>query len=147
MKKYTLLVLLLSNLFAFGTSHANQSALQLGTCLTDSLNGKERKNLAKWIFLGMSSHNAIKPYSKVLESDFDESDKYIGTLITRLMTEDCPQQAKAAFQENGSVAIEGAFRIVGEVAMQELMTDQKVSQALGRFEKYVDQQKMSEILR
>ncbi len=118
MKKYLLLFFVFSNLLVSGISYANEASQQLGTCLTDSLNGKERKNLAKWIFLGMSTHDAIKPYSQVLTSDFVESDKYIGLLITRLMSEDCPQKAKAAFKENGSIAIQSAIGIVGEVAMQ-----------------------------
>ena len=124
---------------------ASEEALQLGTCLTDSLNGKERKNLAKWIFLGMSSHSLIKPYSNVSESDFDHSNKFVGELVTRLLTEDCPEQAKAAVKVNGAAAFEQAFEIVGQVAMQELMTEPSVGQSLGAFEKYLDQEKINNV--
>jgi len=122
-------------------TQANQSANNLGICLTDSMNGKERKNLAKWIYLGMSAHSMIKPYSNISTKDIDDSNKYVGTLITRLMTEDCPKQASIAFEEGGSSAFEFAFGIVGKVAMQELMTESSVSQSLGAFEKYLDQDK------
>ncbi|PLY02551.1 MAG: hypothetical protein C0623_03560 [Desulfuromonas sp.] len=125
-------------------THAGQAAQDLAVCLTDSINGKERKNLAKWIYFGMSTHSTIKPYTKATQKDFDGMNKYVGGLITRLMTEDCPQTANAAFKEGGTSSIQYAFGIVGEVAMQELMTEPSVSQALGAFEKYLDQDKFDQ---
>lgn len=56
---------------------ASQEAQQLAVCLTDSLNGKERKNLAKWIYLGMSTHSIIKPFSNVTEQDIDDTNRYV----------------------------------------------------------------------
>lgn len=113
--------------------------------MTDSLNGKERKELAKWIFLAMSSHDTIKPYSKITQSDIDESNKYMASLVTRLMTEDCPKQVKEAYKISGAKAIENAFGIVGEVAMQELMNDPKVGAAFDEYGKYIDEQKFNSI--
>ena len=120
---------------------ASQEAQQLAVCLTDSLNGKERKNLAKWIYLGMSTHSIIKPFSNVTEQDMDEINRYVGALVTRLLTEDCPKQARAAIEVGGQGAMENAFGIVGEVAMLELMAEPSVSNALGAFDKYLDQDK------
>ena len=138
-------IVISSMLISSGMVSASEEAQQLGTCLTDSLNGKERKNLAKWIFLGMSSHSLIKPYSNVSESDFDHSNKFVGELVTRLLTEDCPEQAKAAAKVNGAAAFEQAFEIVGQVAMQELMAEPSVGQSLGAFEKYLDQEKINNV--
>ena len=64
-----------------------------------------------------------------------------GTSI-RLLAEDCPEKTKKALKEDGSIAIENAFRLVGEVAMQELMTNQNVSMSIANFEKYVDKKKL-----
>ncbi|MBY7669135.1 hypothetical protein [Vibrio anguillarum] len=136
--------LLLSFLFS-GLAQASQEAQQLGVCLTDSLNGKERKNLAKWIYLGMSSHSVIKPFSNVSAKDLEISDQYVGKLITRLITEDCPKQAKAASKVLGTAAFEQAFKVVGQVAMQELMTESSVGKSLGGFEKYLDQDKFNQV--
>ena len=127
------------------TAQANQSTQMLATCLTDSLNGKERKELAKWIFLAISSHSTIKPYSKATSTDIDKSNQFVGSLITRLLTSDCPAQAKAAFEQDGSQAFEQAFTVVGEVAMQELMTEPSVSQSLSAFEKYMDNSKFEQV--
>ena len=64
-------------------------------------------------------------------------DKYVGELITRLITKDCNEISNKALEEDSS-AFEYAFSIVGQVAMQELMTESSVSESLGAFEKYLD---------
>lgn len=128
-----------------GLVHAGQEAQQFSLCLSDSMSGKERKHLAKWIFLGMSVHSTLKPYANVPESDMDASNKYIGKLITRLITEDCPDQAKAAYKVLGASAFEQAFKVAGEVAMQEIMMEPGVGQALGAFEKYLDSKKINSL--
>ncbi len=134
-------------LFNTGKSLAGEDAQKLGVCLTNSMNGKERKNLAKWIYIGMSAHSVIKPYSNVTTSDTENSNKYVGELITRLITKDCPTQARLAFKEGGGEAFKYAFGIVGKVAMQELMADSSVSQALGGFEKYLKQDQFDQVFK
>jgi hypothetical protein len=144
MKKFLFMTLLLIIMLNPIITHAGQAAQNLGVCLTDSLNGKERKNLAKWIYFAMSKHSSIKPYTNATQKDFDNINKYVGVLITRLLTEDCPEIANAAIKEGGSQALEYAFGVVGQVAMQELMAEPSVSQAMGVFEKYLDQDKFDQ---
>jgi hypothetical protein len=122
--------------------YAGQATNQLGICLTDSLTGKERKNLAKWIFFSISAHPEINPYSNVSEEDEDKTNEFVGKLVTRLMADDCPNQTIEALEEDGSMAIESAFRLVGQVAMQELITNQDVAASISGFEKYLDQEKL-----
>ncbi|MCL2914482.1 hypothetical protein L2725_11970 [Shewanella corallii] len=139
MKSDVAIVPLLAVLAAPASAQAMSPAQEFGACMTDSLSGKERKELAKWIYFGMSHHSTIKQYSNATAKDTDNSDRYVGQLITRLLTKDCPETAKLAFETGGVQAFEMAFGFVGEVAMQELMTEASVSEALGAFEKYLDQ--------
>ncbi|AKH68294.1 hypothetical protein IMCC21906_00601 [Spongiibacter sp. IMCC21906] len=76
--------------------------------------------------MGMSAHSMIKPCSNVSESEIDNSNQYAGRLITRLITEDCPEQVRTASEVMGSAAFEQAFKVVGELAMQELMAELSV---------------------
>lgn len=145
MNRFIIALVVFVSFLTSGVAQASQEAQQFGVCLTDSMNGKERKNLAKWIFLGMSSHSIIKPYANVTENDLESSNKYVGELITRLITEDCPKQANTASKAMGSAAFEQAFKVVGEVAMQELMTEPSVGKSLGAFEKYLDQEKFNKV--
>lgn len=125
-------------------AYSAQEAQQLGACMTDALSGKERKDLAKWIFFSISTHSDIKDYTNIPKNDIDASNAHVGALITRLLTADCPKIADAAMKAEGSKALEYAFGVVGQVAMQELMAEKSVSEALSQYEKHLDQKKFNE---
>ncbi|MED5526319.1 hypothetical protein [Gallaecimonas pentaromativorans] len=123
---------------------AADASANLGQCLIDSLNGRERKQLAQWIFFAMSKHPDIQQYAKVSAQDITLSNKSTGALITRLLTEDCPAQASAALKTSPT-AWQGAFQMVGQVAMQELMTNPDVSAAVTGYTQYLDMDKIREL--
>ena len=118
------------------------SPQDLGTCFIDSLNGKERKQLVKWMFLSMASHPELKSYSNITSADVMSSNKEVGSLITRLFVENCPKEAKAA-QKADPLAIQRAFELVGQVAMQELMTNDSVMADISKYANYTDQSKIN----
>lgn len=136
-------------LFAISLLVANTTVLantsELSTCLIDNLNGKERKNLAVWVFMAMASHPEIKKYSNITPKDKTDTDKYIGALITRLLTEDCPKELKVAYSADPQ-AIQKAFEVVGKVAMQELMANQAVNASLVNYVNFADQTKINTVL-
>jgi len=140
--KYLILIIGIS----FGTSVlANSPSDELGVCLVDTLNGKERKSLAKWIFLSMAAHPEIKSYSKATPKNIQDSDEYIGKLFTRILTIDCPDELNLA-NKSDPLAVNKAFELVGQVAMQELMSNQETLKALTAYAQYADQEKITEIL-
>ena len=130
---------------ASALSAAPAMSNELGSCLIDSLNGKERKWLAKWIFFSMAAHPEIKNYAEVSEKDRLESDKDIGDLVTRLLASDCPAQFKVA-SESDPMALQRAFELVGQVAMGELMQDPVVTDAIGNYSHFMDPQAIQSAL-
>ena len=143
-RKLILLMTPLALVSAFAPlAHAN--AQILGTCLVDSLNGKERKQLAKWIYFALAAHPDLKSYSNISSEDRIETDRGVGSLITRLLAEDCATELKEA-KNTDPLAMQRAFEMVGRVAMQELMTNQEVTAATSDFSRYVDQEKINEAL-
>ncbi|WP_047691700.1 hypothetical protein [Vibrio sp. ZOR0018] len=114
------------------------------TCLLDSLNGKERKNLAKWIYFSIAAHPELNEFSNISKSDRTSIDKYTGQLVTRLLVEDCAQELVAA-QKADPLAIEKAFEMVGQVAMQELMNSEDVTNAITNYLQYTDQDKLNQL--
>ena len=124
---------------------ADTPAHALGSCLVDSLNGKERKNLAKWIYFSIAAHPEIKSYSKASQKDVKESDVYVGKLVTRLLTVNCPDQLRKA-NSSDPLAVRKAFELVGQVAMQEIMANQDVMTALTNYAHYADKEKINKIL-
>ena len=137
-KKYLLVISLLLSI-CFPQISLAQAQQELAICLTVSLTGRERKQLAQWVFFGMAVHPDLSSYTSISTSARDESNKFIAELLTRLITEDCPTESERAIDEGGTLAMQGAFEVVGAVAMQELMTDQNIAIALAEFEKYMDE--------
>lgn len=144
MKKYWIIVVLASIFTISPVTEASSASQALGTCMIDSLTGKERKKLAQWIFFAMSAHPEITQYANVTTATRSETDKFIGTLVTRLMTSDCPEQARQAIKES-SLAVQKSFELVGRVAMQELMTNPQVTMAISGFEQHMDREKFIEL--
>lgn len=125
---------------------AGPAADSMGVCMVDSMTGKERKQIAQWLFFAMAAHPEIKEFSKVTKEDNKKANEFVGNLVTRLLTENCPVQTKKAMKEEGSEAIKGAFELVGKVAMQELMTNKDVTDSVSGFEKFLDKDKIRAVL-
>ncbi|MBC3766997.1 hypothetical protein [Neptunicella marina] len=143
MKKLSKILCSLGLLCSSFTVSANTT--DLTTCLVDHLNGKERKNLAVWVFMAMAAHPEITGYTTLTDEAKESMDKNIGTLITRLLTDDCPKELMSANKQDPQ-ALKNSFEVVGKVAMQELMTNQSVSAALTNYIKYANQQKIGALL-
>ncbi len=142
-KRLIILIVTLSFGIAFSLP-ANANPQALGTCLVDSLNGKERKQLAKWIYFSMAAHPEMKPFSNISAEDRTDADKYVASLITRLLVEDCASQVKVA-QKSDPLALPKSFEIVGKVAMQELTTNQDVMTAISNYGHYLDQNRINSL--
>ena len=118
----------------------------LGTCLADNTSGRDRKDLARWIFLAMAAHPEIKPYlSGNASTAVDESARTMAALVTRLLTDSCVNEVKAVTKERGSTSLRLAFEQLGALAMQELMADKSVTESIGLFERYLDQKRLEEV--
>jgi len=145
MKKILSLVILSVVLLPVTPVFAQSPSDVLATCLVDNLSGKERKGLAKWIFFSIGAHPEIKSYSRARDGDIVKSDKFVGKLITRLLTVDCPDKLRVAHASD-PLAVKKAFGLVGRVAMQELTTNQDVMNSLTNYAKYADTDKINKLL-
>ena len=123
-----------------GTSaFAGQATDALIACMTDNTTGKDRKDMARWIFVGMSVHPGIQSLSNVTEMDREEYARKLANIVTRLLAENCKAQTKDALEkEADEVPLKAAFSVMGQLAMQEVMNDPKVQSAFSGFAKYLD---------
>lgn len=122
----------------------NASADNLGTCFIDSLNGKERKQLVKWMFFSMSTHPELEAYSNISANNLEASEKAFATLITRLLAEDCPEEAKEA-QRTDPQSIKKAVELVVKVPIKDLLANKEVRLAISNSAKYIDQEKIKRV--
>ena len=114
-------------------------------CFADSTTGKDRKDLAKWIFLAMAAHPEMKQHaSDNAVTAADQSSRTMAALVTRLLTDSCVNETRAVIKIGGSIQV--AFEGLGQLAIQELMADRSVKESIGLFERYVDQKRLIDAL-
>src|SRR5512139_1808318 len=115
MKKFitTLAAIIVCAAITAPAAIAGPEADKLGTSLADNTTGKDRKDLARWIFSAMKTHQDIQNLSKVTDKERDELDRIMGAMVTRLLTENCKMQAQSALNKEGSAAFESAFGLMG----------------------------------
>jgi len=112
----------------------------LSTCLADSTTGRDRKDLAVWVFTAISSHPEIQNVMPVNEEDKINSEKKAGEIYTRLIAEDCKAEILAS--QDSPLAIKKAFEKLGKIAMMELLNDTNVTQSIQGVAKYMDHKKI-----
>jgi kynureninase len=127
--------------------HASPTTDALGRCLSDNTTGKDRKDLATWVFVAMSAHPEIGPIAKASAEAIDVAQRTAGTIFTRLIAEACPNEMRAVVKSDGTEGIKVSFEFLGSMAMQELMSNAQVSRAIGGFERYVDKSRVEQILK
>lgn len=143
-KKILLAIILVLASFS---SMADSVSDNFGTCLADNTTGKDRKDLARWIFMAMASHPSIHDLSNVAPSTHDEIDKRMAALVMKLLTDTCAKQARLAAQSGGGESFRQAFEILGRVAMQEIMSNSEVHTTIGGFQRYIDRKKLETALK
>jgi hypothetical protein len=134
-------------LLCAGPVAAQNSTQALSDCLAESTSGRDRKDLARWVFFAIAAHPDISEYLAPSAATAErEAHKTVADLFTRLLAESCARETRTAFKQGGSKAIEGAFQTLGQLAMQELMTNPAVNASMSEFEKQLDQEKLNKAL-
>ena len=148
MKLSKIVLLLLLSITSF-SAFADSAANDLATCMTDNTTGKDRKDMARWIFIAMAAHPEMKDISAVTPEAREAASKGMAALVTRLLTEQCVTQARALIGQGANVtnALTTSFGALGQVAMRELMADPRVNDETRDFTKYLDRQKFEAALR
>ena len=130
------------------SAQAQSPADALRTCLADSTSGKDRKDLAKWIFLAMAAHPEMKQHASAQAATAsDDSSRTMAALVTRLLTDSCVNETRAVMKlGEGAQSMQLAFQGLGALAMQELMADKSVQGSMGLFERYLDKDRLNQAL-
>lgn len=108
------------------------------SCLVEKTSGEDRLDLIKWMYVGMSGHPTLNSMNSVSNSEKETTNQKMGALFDRLLAKDCATEFKGVYQEHGQAGMQGAFSVLGEVAMAELMQSPEVSNDLMLFTNYID---------
>jgi len=118
----------------------------LSTCFVENTTGRDRKDLAKWVFVAMGVHPDMKSIASISSAASDNASRAVGRIFTRLMSETCVKEARAAIKANDSAAFASAFSILGMIAMQEIMKDSDVTTGLEAIQRHIDTNKINAAL-
>jgi hypothetical protein len=143
MKKITVLVFL--SVAIASPSFGQEPANPLANCMAQKTTGADREHFAKWIFAVIAKHPVAAPFSNIEEAERDRIDIKTADLITRLLTDECVDATRTTFRESGEVGVIDAFRVMGEIAIQELFRNDEVLRSSENYVKYLDEDLFSKI--
>jgi hypothetical protein len=104
---------------------------ELSKCLVRSSSSDDRVVLIQWMFAAFSLHPAVQPIVSVNPEQRDVINKKTATVFSRLLAEDCRKETIDALKYEGDAAIGTAFRVLGEAASRDLMSEPHVAKGLG----------------
>lgn len=123
------------------TAQAGVYSDDLSKCLVKSTSLDDKTNLVRWVFSNAALHPKVSDITAVSGDAREAMNRTAARLFERLLTESCRNQTQEAMRYEGAIALQQSFQLLGQVAMQELMSDQSVSQGFEGFTKYLDRSK------
>lgn len=136
---------ILSQLGNAAVETENQYSTALGQCLADSTTGKDRRDFITWMFSSLAAHPQIHNFSNISASEKKMIDKNMAKIFTRLITEDCANQSRQVIQNEGEEGFKSAFKELGKIATQEIISNPNVDKSMGDFVSYIDENKFEDI--
>jgi len=143
MKRVVLFLLLL---LPIAPLHAGVYGDDLTRCVVSSASAEEKLGLVEWMFFAIALNPTIAPLADIPPERRDAADRSTARLFEKLLTESCVEQARAAVKYEGNTAIGEAFKLLGQVAAQEMFANPAVSKGAERFAEHIDTAKMAKAL-
>ena len=124
---------------AQGVAYPNEGSRQLGECIARSTTGADRILTARWFAASLGSAPQVSDVVTVDAEIRDQTNREMAALFTRLFTEDCAEMAAPLMKAGDMGGIQAAGGRLGQIAMQELMSDPQVLAVMMGYVAYVDQ--------
>lgn len=145
--KTSLALLAVTLALGAGAVQADPAVDNLSRCLADNSTGKERKLLARWVFVAMGAHPELRDNVPIPPAMVTDTSRAAGETFNRLLADACPTQARAAIQAVGQRAFQQAFSVLGQLALQEIMTDPGVAASLLAMQQHLDRARLEPLLK
>ena len=130
--------------FASG-SEAGVYADDLSRCLVEKTMPEDKVALVKWMFTLISVHPSVATMTNVTPEQLDASNKAVGELFMKLLTESCREETKRAIKYEGPAMMHRSFEMLGRAATAELFASPEVKAGFSGVGKYVDEKKLQEL--
>lgn len=134
-KVTTLLALALLTLSPLASS--GEYTDKLSDCLLTATTEEDKLSLVKWMFTAMALHPAVEEIADVSLSAREQANREMAELIVELLSRRCFSETRLALQNEGSLALETSFSVLGQVAATNLFSDPSVAAGLASLETYI----------
>ena len=118
----------------------------MGKCMVSSTTPEEKQKLVQWIFFAISLNPAITPYANISAEQRDAADKDMAKLFEKLVGDSCLKETKDAMKYEGNAAFSESFKLLGQVAGQEMFSSPEVSAGSAKFTEKLDVKGLQEKL-
>jgi len=119
----------------------------LSRCLVDKSSTADKSVLVQWIFVAMAQHPSVVSLTKISTDDKEKHNRQAGELFMRLLTDTCADESKKALKNEGALAIQTAFQVLGQAAAREIFSDPSVAEMMSGLDKYVDKEKLETLVK
>ena len=109
----------------------------LAQCFVLKTTGEDRLMVARWVLGALASSPQVTDLVTVDAARKDAADQGIARLFTRLITVDCATLAAPLMKTRGQEAFRLAGGALGQIAVQELMSNRSAAAAMGAFTRYL----------
>ncbi len=123
-------------------SHAGPFTDDLSRCLVRATTEGERVDLVRWIVAAITVHPGVKEMTGISDARRTAETKQAASLFADLLTKRCRVESLDAFKFEGEVAFSGAFEVLGQVAMQTLISDPAVAAEMTKLGDHLDDNQM-----
>jgi hypothetical protein len=144
MKRNILISLILACAFS---AQAGPYTSEMSKCLVDQTSAEDKTTLVRWLFVTLALHPDVTSIANTNAEERDNLNRGMAEIVERLITKSCRKEATTAAKYEGRTALTASFRALGQAAVSELMGSAQVSAGLSEFAKYLDEQKISEVLK
>lgn len=145
MKTHALCIALALCAFA-PAAYAGPYGDALGKCMVERSTDADKQQLVEWIFSALAYNPQISRYARLSSDQHAQIDSGMASLVEKLLTDYCKDEAGKAFRYEGDTALGDAFKMLGEVAGQQIFDSPAVTTGAMNFTRFIDLPKLLESL-
>jgi hypothetical protein len=132
--------------FAFvAPAQAGPYGDDLSKCLIKSTTPEDKNLLVEWIFFAIALNPTVAPMTNIPQAKRDEINKGTAKMFERLLTDTCLTETQEAVKYEGQGAVSEAFKLLGQVASQEMFSSPAVAAGTAAFTKYLDSDRLDKV--
>lgn len=110
---------------------------ELSECLLGATSEEDKLSLVKWMFTAMALHPAVEEIADISLSAREQANREMAELIIKLLSRACFTETRLALKNEGSIALQTSFAVLGQVAATNLFSDPNVAAGLASLETYI----------